>query len=102
MRRGPQVMILQALEDFVATGYSNVNPVYENELVDDFKLSLRIKPSAGLFFTDGKYPVSADCDSVPYESNKNKLYHTYVVVRPIPFCNNAYSFRLANKYVAYK
>lgn len=62
-------MILQALEDFVATGFINTNPVDENESVDDFKQSLRIKPSAGLFFTDGKYPASADCDSVTYESN---------------------------------
>lgn len=68
LKRGPQVMVLQALEDFVATGFINTNPVDENEPVDDFKQSLMIKPSAGLFFTDGKYPASADCDSVTYES----------------------------------
>ncbi|KAJ8680089.1 hypothetical protein QAD02_015876 [Eretmocerus hayati] len=66
-KRGPQVIVLQALEDCVATGFSSVRQIDKDELAEDFKLSLRIKPSIGLFFTDGKYPASADCDSVPYE-----------------------------------
>lgn len=62
-------MLLQALEDVVATKFSNLSPAHKNEDIDDYKLALRIKPRAGIFFTDGKYPASADCDNVPYESN---------------------------------
>ncbi|XP_031778821.1 uncharacterized protein LOC107980628 [Nasonia vitripennis] len=60
-------MLLQALEDFVATKFSNLSPAHRNEAIDDYKLCLRIKPRIGIFFTDGKYPASADCDNVPYE-----------------------------------
>jgi hypothetical protein len=66
-------MILQALDDLVATGFSNTSCANKNELIDDFKGSLRVRPSAGIFFTDGKYPASADCDSVLHESNKSQI-----------------------------
>ncbi|XP_014220859.2 uncharacterized protein LOC106648430 [Trichogramma pretiosum] len=67
LKRGPQVITLQALEDLVATRFCAVGPRVKNQIVEDLKLSLRIRPRLGLFFTDGKYPSSADCDNVVYE-----------------------------------
>lgn len=67
-------MLLQALDDSVATKFSNLEPAHKKEAINDFKLCLRIKPRIGMFFTDGKYPASADCDNVPYESNIFKHY----------------------------
>lgn len=81
-------MRLQALEDSVATKFSNLRPVHKNELIDDFKLSLRIKPRICLFFTDGKYPPSADCDNVPFESNNINF------IKSIQFC----SFLITNSF----
>ncbi|XP_058800078.1 uncharacterized protein LOC131669311 [Phymastichus coffea] len=62
-KRGPQIMILQAVGEFGTSGSTKIHPVG----IDDFGNSLRIKPTIGIFFTDGKYAAPADCDSVPYE-----------------------------------
>lgn len=58
-------MLLQAVGEFGTARSSNVYPIG----IDDYGDALRIKPAVGIFFTDGKYPALADCESVPYESN---------------------------------
>ena len=64
-------MNLQALEDTVALRFRTSDPkkkCLKYDCFDDLKLSLRIRPKIGIFFTDGKRPASSDCDNVVYES----------------------------------